>query len=77
MKKSIIGNTILFLAVILVIMAGCFEAVKIKAALNESDMFYLTQIASSLGYLLIGASLGVMMCTITEYRNTEYQVQRI
>lgn len=68
MKKSIIGNTILFLAVILVIMMGCFEAVKIKDSLNESDMFYLAQIAPSLGYLLIGASLGVMMCTITEYR---------
>lgn len=53
---------------ILLIMAGCFEAVKISDYLNESDMFYLIILSPSIGYILIGIGLGVLMCSITDYK---------
>ena len=52
---------------ILLIMIGCFEAVKIKDYLNESDMFYLIILSPSIGYVLIGIGLGVLMCSIIKY----------
>lgn len=61
-KILIIASTILL------IMAGCFEAVKISDYLNESDMFYLIILSPSIGYILIGTGLGVLMCSITDYK---------
>ena len=61
-KILIIASTILL------IMAGCFEAVKISDYLNESDMFYLIILSPSIGYILIGIGLGVLMCSITDYK---------
>lgn len=61
-KILIIASTILL------IMVGCFEAVKISDYLNESDMFYLIILSPSIGYILIGTGLGVLMCSITDYK---------
>lgn len=70
MNKNACVKLIVIAVMIPVIMIGCFEAVKIGDYLNESSMFYLMISAPSIGYILIGAGLGVLMSAITDYTIT-------